>query len=92
MADVESVETEETDPTEALRIAIMVVGLVLNAWIMWDYLKERPEVLVMKHRAARWWERNVTSPEKRARALRLAEGETVFEAIGIVTEGNHAGD
>ena len=85
---MESAEVEEErDPTEALRIAIMAIGLVLNAWIMWDYLKERPEILVLRRRVEMWWARNVTSPEKRARALRKAEAETVWEAMGVVADG-----
>jgi hypothetical protein len=86
--EVEEVEeTERTDPTEAIRIAVMAVGLALNLWIMWDYLKDRPEMLVLKHRMTTWWNRNVTDPERRARALRKAEAETVFEAMGVVQDG-----
>ena len=75
---------EEADPTEAIRIAIMVVGLALNLWIMWDYMKDRPEVMVTRSRVRAWWDKNVSGPERRARWLRKAEGETVYEAITIV--------
>ena len=85
--DVEEEELER-DPTEVFRLIIMAIGLGLNALIMWDYLKDRPEVMVALKRLHNFWDRHITRPEKAARALRLAEGETVFEAITIVTEGN----
>jgi hypothetical protein len=81
--DVEEDELER-DPTEVLRLIIMGIGLALNAVIMWDFLKERPEVLVMRQRLKNLWARHITNPEKAAKALRRAEGETVFEAINIV--------
>lgn len=80
---------EERDPTEVIRLAIMAAGLAINAVILWDYIKERPEMLVLRRRLELWWQRNVTLPERAARALRKAEAETVFEAIGVV---ENAGD
>jgi hypothetical protein len=85
---VDDVETDETDPTEALRIAIMVVGLALNVWVMWDVLKDRPEIMVAKRRVAMWWDRHVAGPERRAKAMRKAEAETVFEAMGVLDGGD----
>ena len=75
---------EDRDPTEVIRLAIMGVGLAINAIILWDYIKERPEMLVLRRRIELWWQRNVTNPEKAARALKRAEGEVVFEAMGVV--------
>lgn len=87
MDDVETTTEEiERDPTEVIRLAIMAVGLAINAVILWDYIKERPEMLVLRRRVEMWWQRNVTNPEKAARALKKAEGEVVFEALGIVEE------
>lgn len=84
---VPDVETETEDPTEALRIAFMVLGMVLNLWIVYDYVKDRPDVMVARQRAKNWWGRVVTAPEKAAKALRLAEAETVFEAMEVVGDG-----
>ena len=77
-------ETEERDPTETIRIALMVVGMALNLWLMWDYMKDRPEMLIARRRVETWWEHNISGPEARLRALRKAEAETVFEALTIV--------
>lgn len=78
---------EERDATEVIRLVILAVGIALNVVITWDYLKDRPEVMVARQRLASWWHRNITEPARKAKALRLAEGETVFEAINIVEEG-----
>jgi hypothetical protein len=88
--DVEP-DTEQSDPTEAIRIFIIMVGLAINVIMVWDYMKERPEVMVLRSRFEKWWENSVTNRERKARALRLAEGETVFEAITIV-EGTDGRD
>jgi hypothetical protein len=85
------VEEEEVDATEALRICVMVIGLVINAVIMWDYLKDRPDVMVARQRLRNLWAKHVTKPEKEARELRLATGEVVFEAITIVEGAADAG-
>ena len=77
-------ETEERDPTEAIRIAIMVAGLAFNLLILWDYMKDKPEVEISRRRVQAWWVRNVSGPEARVKALRKAEAETVFEALTIV--------
>ena len=85
MDDVETAGEEiERDPTEVIRLAIMAVGLAINAVILWDYIKERPEMLVLRRRVEMWWQRNVTNPEQRAKALRKAEAETVFEAMNVL--------
>jgi len=83
MTDVTEEEVE-VDPTEAIRIAIMVIGLVLNAVIMWDYIKDRPEVMVLGNRLRNFWARHVTRPEVEARELKRATGEVLFEAYTIV--------
>ena len=82
------VETEEEyrDPTEKIRIAIMVVGLAFNLWLMWDFVKDRPEFTVTRRRVQMFWERNVSGPEARVKAMRRAQNETVFEAMQIVAD------
>jgi hypothetical protein len=82
--DVETEEDEFTDPTEKIRIAIMVVGLAFNLWLMWDFVKDRPEFTVTRRRVQMWWEQTFTGPAAKVKAMRRAEGETVFEAMQIV--------
>ena len=82
--ETEVPEDEERDPTEAIRVVIMIIGVALNVVIVWDYLKDRPDVMIARQRLKNLWTKHVTNPEKRARDLRRAEGETVFEAINIV--------
>jgi len=76
--------TSERDPAEAVRIALLVIGLAFNAWVMWDYIRERPEVMIARRRLEQWWHRRVVAPEQRARDLRRMEGETIMEAMTIV--------
>ena len=52
----------------------MGIGLALNAVTMWDFLKERPEVLVMRQRLKNPWARHITNPEKEAKARRRPRG------------------
>lgn len=74
-------ETEEyPDVLEALRIGLVIVALALQAYLMWDYVKDRPEVEVTRRRMAAWWN-NVAHQHQRMRKM---EHETVFEAIQVV--------
>jgi hypothetical protein len=80
-------ETEEHwDPTEILRLVILGIGVGMNAWIMWDYLKEKPEVMIWQGRARDWWRHNVTDARKRAREWRVSRGRMIFEAHEVVEE------
>jgi hypothetical protein len=81
---------EGTDTAEKIRLAIIMVGLALNCWVMWDYLSDRPEIQIMKARAKKWWDKAVEAPAREAKKMRRAEAETVFEALTIV-EGTNGG-
>jgi hypothetical protein len=74
---------EDRDPTEWIRLALICFGLALNAWVIWDAVKERPEVLVWRQR---WHDLLAERREAKAEARRidLEEKKTVFEAIQIV--------
>jgi len=76
--------TDTRDPAEMVRVAILVLGLALNVWMMWDYLRERPDVMIARRRLEMWWKRHVQDPERRAQEMRRMEGEMPFEATSIV--------
>jgi hypothetical protein len=85
--------TETRDPTsrasdvaEVIRVGLVVAALALNAWIMWDYIKEQPEWKVFQRRATILWRKVITTPQEQAAKLRRMERETVFEAIQVVDE------
>jgi hypothetical protein len=78
---VEEVE-ESPGAAEAVRIGVDVVLTLLCIYVMWGYVKERPEVETAIERGRAWWTK-VTTEGKR---IRKAENETVFEAIQVVND------
>jgi hypothetical protein len=84
----EEPEVEQGQPLEAVRIGIDVVLTLLCIYVMWGYVKDRPEVESARVKAAAWWTK-VTTEGKR---MRKAENETVFEAIQVVTTDGGVGD
>lgn len=73
-------EDQGIEAANAVRVGIDVVLTLLCIYVMWGYVKERPEVQVAQSRVVAWW-REATTRQKR---IRRAEKETVFEAILIV--------
>jgi len=72
--------TAERDSAEVVRVAILIVGLAINAYILWDYISERTEVLIFRRRLSEWWEQRTA----KAKALCRAEIEVVNEATRVV--------
>jgi hypothetical protein len=79
-------ETEDgPEVGEAIRIGIDVVLTLLCIYVMWGYVKDRPEIVRGQERAAAWWHEATT----RSKRMKKMENETVFEAIRVV---DSAGD
>jgi len=65
-----------------------VVLTLLCIYVMWGYVKERPEVQDAMERGRVWWHETMT----RSKRMKKAENETVFEAIQVVSDPNGAHD
>lgn len=68
---------------EAVRVGIDVVLTLLCIYVMWGYVKERPEVQERQARLSAWWTKTTTE----GRRMKKMENETVFEAIQVVDQG-----
>jgi hypothetical protein len=82
--DVITEEEAPRDLSEAVRVGLVLVALALNIWIMWDYVRDRPEILAARGRIVQWWGKVVVTPQAAAARVRKMERETVFEALQIV--------
>lgn len=69
------------DVAEMLRVAVIFGLLAVDAWILWDAVKERPEMLVLRARVREM----VEAPIRRYREIRRAEKHVVWEAIDVVS-------
>jgi hypothetical protein len=78
------VEEVEGSPgvTEAVRIGVDVVLTLLCIYVMWGYVKERPEVEAALERGRAWWTKVTTQGAR----MKKMENETVYEAIQVVTD------
>lgn len=80
--DAETTEEVEYPVANAVRIGIDVVLTLLCIYVMWGYVKERPEVQSAQERAVAWWHEATT----RQKRIKKAEKETVFEAMQVVDD------
>ena len=64
---------------------LYLTALVLNAWVLWDQVKDSPEGQAMQQRAQRAMDR-LTRPVKEQALFRKAANAVVFEAVTIVEE------
>ena len=71
------------DAAEVVRMGIDLVLTLLCLYVMWGYVKDRPEVESARERAGAWWHEATT----RGKRVKKMENETVFEAIQVVTDG-----
>lgn len=78
-----SEDDEGVDATEVVRVGIDLVLTLLCLYVMWGYVKNRPEVVATTERARAWWTKVTTE----GRHMRKMENETVFEAIQVVDNG-----
>ncbi len=84
MVEPEDDEAPPRDLAEVVRVTLVLAALALNVWVMWDYLRERPEWVVARGRLTQWWAKVVITPQAAAARIRKMERETVFEALQIV--------
>jgi len=68
---------------EYIRVAIMAALLAVDLLIIYEQVKDRPDVMAARARLAA----AISGRLKRARELRRAERHVVWEAIGVVEEG-----
>lgn len=70
---------EETgaDLAEIVRVSLIFALLAIDAWIMWEAVKDRPDMLVMRQKIRD----AIAGPWKRYRDQRSAERHVVHEAM-----------
>lgn len=68
---------------------IQITGAVLSLWVLWDYIKDMPDVVVYRERVKGFLETQVGRLRK-SRDIEKAERHAVFEAIQIVGEAENA--
>lgn len=79
-------ETDDEDGpavADAVRVGIDVVLTLLCIYVMWGYVKERPEIQSAQARLGAWWTKTTTE----SRRMKKMENQTVFEAIQVVEQG-----
>ena len=79
----ESRTVDEERLGEYIRVALMVTLLAVDLLIIYEQVKDRPDVIAARARLVA----AVSGRLKRARELRRAERHVVWEAIGVVEEG-----
>lgn len=75
------------DPTEALRIAVIVLGLALNVAVIYWEMKDTAPMIEARAKLGAWWDRTFLAPRRARRAIQRAENEVVFEAMQVVEGG-----
>ena len=66
------------------RKALLLLGLALNAWLIWVYLKDTPEYQAQQRKVRAWWDKTVMGPHRERARVRRLERQTVFDAWQIV--------
>ena len=80
-------EDDGLDVTETVRVGVDVILTLLCVYVMWGYVKDRPEVVAARERATAWCH-EVTTRSKRMKKM---ENETVYEAIRVVDDAGSTG-
>lgn len=87
-------EPEPGDDAERLyrrmELIVRVASVAFSLCVMWDFLKDRPDVQVAKERVKAWVRTNVGAPIAARSKLKKEQAHVVYEALQIVEEG--AGD
>lgn len=87
--DSETTESREERIYRWTVRTLYVVALSLNAVLIWEQVKDSPEVSAMRTRFSRWQSR-IGERIDAARAQRAAESWVVWEALNILEEANDA--
>lgn len=80
--EVEESEDELERVERKLRVVMNLASLALSLYVIWDYVRDKPEVLVWKQRIAD----AVRKPIEARRTIRKAKAEVVFEAMQVVAD------
>lgn len=70
---------------------LYVVALSLNAILIWEQVKDAPEVVAARTRVARW-KQNVSDRLDAAHRQRVAESWVIWEALNILEDANDANE
>jgi len=68
--------------------SLYVAALVLNAWVLWDQVRDSPEGQALTARV-RSFSDKVTKPVREAQLFRKQANAVVFEAVTIVEESQN---
>ena len=69
---------------------LYLTALVLNAWVLWDQVKDSPEGVAVRQRAQQMGDK-ITQPIRDRQHFRRAANAVVYEAVTIV-EGSQDDD
>lgn len=61
-----------------------VAGALLGLYVMWDLVKDSPQIAEVRVQVKHWWAQNVGKQLAHRHWLRKEEAKTVFEAIQVV--------
>ena len=64
---------------------LYLTALLLNAWVLWDQVKDSPEGIAIRQRAQAAADR-VMAPVREQQMFRKAANAVVYEAVTIVEE------
>ena len=84
----ESRTVDEERLGEYIRVALMVTLLAVDLLIIYEQVKDRPDVVAWRGRISA----AISGRLKRARELRRAERHVVWEAIGVVEQEGQVND
>ncbi len=74
---------------------LYIVGLALNVWLIWEMVKDSPDVKIEVAKLRAWFKKTVVDCEgcaKRKKALKAATNRMIYQATEIVSEVPHEHD
>ncbi len=79
-------EDDELERVERrLRLVVNLASAAFTLYVIWDYMKDRPQLAVWRARVENFVKINIDKPLEARRKMRKAESEVVFEAIQAVS-------
>jgi len=73
-------DSDGPDLAEYVRLSLIFALLAIDVFIMWEAVKDRPDMLVLRQKL----HDAIARPWHRYRELRKAEKHVVWEAMGVV--------
>ncbi len=87
MGDSEEMTDEEIERVERkLHLIMNLASLALSAYVIWDFVKDKPEVMVLRQKVGDFFRVNFVAPVNARRNLKKQEAQVVFEAMQAVTD------